>query len=220
MTILSGMTRTKRALTLGLAALVALYFLTENVDRSVTLRLGGERSLRIASYGGAMLFLGIAERGARYGSIEAGPFLVHGPGVVEYSVCTTVWEFAGLQIRRNGIANLQMPAPPLFGLPPKSIQWPPNTVAEPIRYAPKQSTTNSFGVAYDSWCLSIPNWILVFPLAAWLTIRILADGKTYLRRKAGLCVVCGYDLRQNRGKCPECGTPFDNVSETQESHPV
>ena len=44
--------------------------------------------------------------------------------------------------------------------------------------------------------LSIPFW---FPLS----LRIEREQK---RRRKGLCVVCGYDLRETPQKCPECGT--------------
>jgi hypothetical protein len=42
-------------------------------------------------------------------------------------------------------------------------------------------------------------------LAHHQTRSILIDR----RRKSGLCLRCGYDLRESRERCPECGEPTD-----------
>ena len=56
--------------------------------------------------------------------------------------------------------------------------------------------------------VAFPHWLVVLlfsiPLCA-------AGGRVHRRRKRkklGLCVKCGYDLRASKDRCPECGMPF------------
>ena len=46
----------------------------------------------------------------------------------------------------------------------------------------------------------------LFGVFALLLIQLARRGnKAEYRRKAGLCLICGYDLRASEGACPECG---------------
>ena len=52
----------------------------------------------------------------------------------------------------------------------------------------------------------LPFWIPPALPAAWLvTAFIRGPLRRYRRRKRGLCVTCGYDLRGSPGRCPACG---------------
>ena len=59
----------------------------------------------------------------------------------------------------------------------------------------------------DRWLmeLRVPMWVV----AAGLSVLPLVVAKRWRRdrerARAGLCPVCGYDLRATPGKCPECG---------------
>ncbi len=62
------------------------------------------------------------------------------------------------------------------------------------------------GMFYFSLPLYLP--ILVFsipPCGLWA----LSSGRRRKRKKLGLCVKCGYDLRGSKDRCPECNTPFE-----------
>ena len=63
-------------------------------------------------------------------------------------------------------------------------------------------------VRAPSWALAL---ILMIPPVARLPI-LLRGVRSWRRRRAGLCPVCGYDLRGSAERCPECGTPVEKVS--------
>jgi hypothetical protein len=57
---------------------------------------------------------------------------------------------------------------------------------------------------------SVPLWSVtaataVLPLV-WITMFVRHRLVRQSRRQSGRCLVCGYDLRASRGRCPECGT--------------
>lgn len=54
-----------------------------------------------------------------------------------------------------------------------------------------------------------PYWFVLAIMGFWpavyFGVRIYRDMKTTRRKRYGLCVNCGYDLRASNDKCPECG---------------
>jgi hypothetical protein len=54
---------------------------------------------------------------------------------------------------------------------------------------------------------------LIGLLAGWMvcfTVGERAWYATYIRKRDGLCIHCGYDVRVNAHRCPECGgVPFE-----------
>ena len=58
--------------------------------------------------------------------------------------------------------------------------------------------------------LILPLWmpaIVCMSALLWLYLPIHRCRK---RKKLGLCVKCGYDLRASKDRCPECGACFEN----------
>ena len=64
--------------------------------------------------------------------------------------------------------------------------------------------TTSYGTG---WAVAAPMWSLLLVLAPWpaLHLRSAWRDEPKRRRRLGLCVRCGYDLRASADRCPECG---------------
>jgi hypothetical protein len=62
----------------------------------------------------------------------------------------------------------------------------------------------------DAVSVTMPYWLLALLFATPLILLIVGPQRSWLRaarrKKLGLCLHCGYDLRGTTGRCPECGT--------------
>ncbi len=63
--------------------------------------------------------------------------------------------------------------------------------------------------AKDYLVLIVPLWMptLLFAALTWFTL--LPAHRRRKRKKLGLCLQCGYDLRASKDRCPECGEAFE-----------
>jgi hypothetical protein len=58
----------------------------------------------------------------------------------------------------------------------------------------------------------VPLWFLAAVFGAYPTWQLALWGRKIRRRRRGLCVYCGYDLRGLvEPRCPECGMAFDRT---------
>jgi hypothetical protein len=51
-----------------------------------------------------------------------------------------------------------------------------------------------------------PHWAIAVIAAALPGVWLMVWRRRRRRFPAGCCVVCGYDLRASKDRCPECGT--------------
>jgi hypothetical protein len=56
--------------------------------------------------------------------------------------------------------------------------------------------------------VTVPYWFLILWLALLPGRQVFIFYRNRSRRRRGLCIACGYDLRASEARCPECGTPF------------
>ena len=73
-----------------------------------------------------------------------------------------------------------------------------------------RKTLSEFGIQRRTIQATLPTWCLVFGLSAPAIGRVFSANRRWRRRRhrlaAGLCLACGYDLRESSSRCPECGT--------------
>ncbi len=86
--------------------------------------------------------------------------------------------------------------------------WLPR-IKEDLGVFASRVSPNSFQFDCSGYFLELPLWIptLVFG-SLFCACRPLTFHRRRKRKKLGLCVKCGYDLRASKDRCPECGTEF------------
>ena len=57
--------------------------------------------------------------------------------------------------------------------------------------------------------VSLPLWLLMALFGSFSWFSRSPARYRHKRKKLGLCVKCGYDLRGSTKRCPECNTPLD-----------
>ncbi len=62
------------------------------------------------------------------------------------------------------------------------------------------------GIAEDIESVHLSIVALFFAVA--LIYGVLPGARRIRRKRKGLCLKCGYDLRASKDRCPECGTGF------------
>ena len=66
----------------------------------------------------------------------------------------------------------------------------------------------SWYVGGKMYRILIPLWLPIVLFAAYPAYRLLPFHRRRKRKKLGLCLKCGYDLRASKDRCPECGEEF------------
>ncbi|MCH8052571.1 MAG: hypothetical protein IH895_00775 [Planctomycetes bacterium] len=65
---------------------------------------------------------------------------------------------------------------------------------------------------FGYWRVAIPFWIPTSLFSIILLPPLVQSYRRRERKKLGLCVNCGYDLRGSKDRCPECGSAIDALT--------
>ena len=68
---------------------------------------------------------------------------------------------------------------------------------------PVNTGTITYGTVYNAY--SCPLWASVLLFLILPLVELPRMIRNFNRRRRGLCLNCGYDLRASPNKCPECG---------------
>ncbi len=72
-------------------------------------------------------------------------------------------------------------------------------------------------IDFDTWWwpqgsfFFLPFWIPGLVCLAFLLFTVLPFHRRRKRKKLGLCLKCGYDLRASKDRCPECGEAKNEI---------
>jgi DNA-directed RNA polymerase subunit RPC12/RpoP len=58
------------------------------------------------------------------------------------------------------------------------------------------------------WAIIAAGCVSLIGAIFWVTWVIRQYRQELKRTREGLCMHCGYDLRQSKDRCPECGQPI------------